>query len=88
MGDARQKRCCGAYKMKHYVTFGQAHRHVINGLTFDKDCVCVIEATNPIVGRKFAEEYFGNIYGRFFNEEDFKQEEHMPFYPRGLININ
>ncbi len=33
--------------MKRYFTFGQAHRHEVNGVVFDKDCVAEIEAECP-----------------------------------------
>ena len=34
----------GEIIMKTYVTFGFDHAHAINGKTFDKDCVAVIES--------------------------------------------
>lgn len=30
-----------------YFTFGQAHRHVVGGIIFDKDCVVEITADDP-----------------------------------------
>ena len=39
--------------------FGQTHVHSINGKTFDKDCVAVIEAEDAHTGRELAHIYFG-----------------------------
>lgn len=36
--------------MKIFITFGQDHRHEIDGVVFDKDCVAVISAINGRVG--------------------------------------
>jgi len=30
----------------HYFTFGQAHVHRVNGITWDADLVCAIKATD------------------------------------------
>lgn len=47
--------------MKTFVTFGQDHRHVIDGKVFDKDCVAVVngdrEKVFEIFGPKFCFEY-------------------------------
>ena len=68
--------------MKTYVTFGQDHRHEIDGKIFDRDCVGVINGTREdvfrIFGKKFCFEY---------NEKEFKTYS-MKYYPRGLIELN
>jgi effector-binding domain-containing protein len=73
--------------MKTYVTFGQIHIHSVNGKTFDKDSVAVIECENEIDGRNKAFEYFDN---KFFTTYFDKQwnEKYLDFFPRGLINVN
>lgn len=47
--------------MKTYVTFGQSHRHIINGKVFNKDCVAVVNGDRKKVfetfGTKFCWEY-------------------------------
>jgi len=73
--------------MKTYVTFGQAHAHRINGQTFDKDSVAVIECSNAEEGRKLAFEFFGDKFCFEYHENrfDFKS---MEYFPRGLIKAN
>ena len=29
---------------KFYISFGQGHAHAVGGKTFDRDCLCLIEA--------------------------------------------
>jgi hypothetical protein len=68
--------------MKQYVTFGQAHRHVIDGKVFDKDCVAVFEAVDGDEGRAMAFQYFGPKF--CFHSI---QQPRMAFFPRGEIEI-
>ena len=68
-------------KMKTYVTFGQDHRHEINGVVFDKDCVAVVNGDRSTVfeifGRQWCFEY----------SDEFKHEIKMRFFPRGCIEV-
>ena len=72
--------------MKIYVTFGQDHVHSINGITFDKDCVAVVECDNidrcyhrvsKLFGRKYCTTYFERAINDKF----------MNYFPRGLIEV-
>ena len=67
--------------MKTYVTFGQAHAHSINGKTFDKDCVAVVNGNQDevfkIFGQKFCFEY----------PEEYWDENKISFFPRGYIEV-
>ncbi len=72
--------------MKTYVTFGQEHAHSINGKTFDKDCVAVIEADGPADGRRKAFEYFGPKFSFEYFEDEW-DESKMAYYPRGYIPV-
>lgn len=75
--------------MKLYVTFGQGQRiHKINGVVYDKNCVCVITASTKEIARKFVREYFDENYSMEYVEKDFKKEWINKYYPRGLIHIN
>lgn len=68
---------------KTYVTFGQAHRHEINGVVYDKDCVAVIECDSGRHGREQAFALFGPVFC-------FEYHERLPdmnFFPRGLIPV-
>jgi len=71
---------------KTYITFGQDHAHSVNGKTFDKDCVAVIEADDAAQGRAKAFEYFGKKWCFEYPEAFWTHE--MSYYPRGYINVN
>lgn len=71
---------------KHYVTFGQVHAHSVNGKTFDKDCIAVIEANSFDEGRIKAFEYFDDKFGTSYQDNQWN-EENMKFFPRGYINV-
>lgn len=76
--------------MKTYVTFGQVHIHKIGEKVFDKDCVAVIECSNPKEGRELAFEYFDRKFYSEYPEEHFKfsKEDMGNFFPRGFIEVN
>lgn len=70
--------------MDLYITFGQVHVHSVNGKTFDKDCVALIECTDEEQGREQAFALFG---GKFcFSYPDTPPD--MQYFPRGIINID
>lgn len=68
--------------MKRYVTFGQIHRHVINGRILDKDCVAVVEGDRNTVFELFE--------GKFCFEypEKYWDEKKLSYFPRGYIYLN
>lgn len=71
--------------MKQYITFGQVHVHSVNGKTFNKDCVAVLEAPTMKEGRQLAFDIFDDkFHGHHDNLEDVKLE----YYPRGLIFVD
>lgn len=67
--------------MKTYVTFGQAHVHVINGKTLDKDCVAIVEGDRETVfklfGQKFCFEYPEYLW----------DGSRLKYFPRGYVEI-
>ena len=69
--------------MKHYITFGQCHTHSLNGKTFDKDCVAVINGPNEKTCDEWAFKWFG---GEFHHHSP--ELPDMKYYPRGLIEVN
>lgn len=71
---------------KYFVTFGSAHIHSVNGKTFDKDCICVIEAESYSEGREIAFAAFGPVYAFFYEEQDWKAES-TALFPRGFIDL-
>lgn len=68
--------------MRIYVTFGQTHRHEIDGQIFDKDCVAVIDEVGldsfPDIKR-----LFGVKWSREFSELAWDEETQLSWYPRG-----
>jgi len=73
--------------MKTYVTFGQVHVHSVNGKTFDKDCVAVLEAPTEQEGRARAFELFKGVFCFTYPEQHWDRAD-MRFYPRGYINVD
>jgi hypothetical protein len=69
--------------MKTYVTFGQIHVHSINGKTFDKNSVAVIERETAEEGRLAAMDIFDGIFHQTFYDE----LPAMEYFPRGLIEV-
>ena len=76
----------GVRSMKTYVTFGQNHAHDVNGQTFDKDCVAVIEAEDADAGRDLAFEIFGAKFGVSYSDDNWDASI-MRFFPRGLMYV-
>ena len=71
--------------MKIYITFGSGHFHTVNGKTFDKDCVAVIECEDHSDGREKAFEYFGPQFCTSHVEETIVTI--MKYFPRGQIEV-
>jgi hypothetical protein len=71
--------------MKTYVTFGQDHRHEINGKVFDKDCVAVIEGADAVTNRLKAFELFGPKFCFEYPEDQWHGK--MEYFPRGYIPV-
>ena len=72
--------------MKTYVTFGSDHRHEINGVIFDKDCVAVIEGEDAGANREKAFELFGPEFCFEYPEKYFNHDS-MHYFPRGYIAV-
>ena len=62
-----------------WFSFGQNHIHVINGVTFDKDCIVKITSNDP---RETMLQTFGTKWGFDYNEEP-----EMEYFPRGVIEL-
>jgi hypothetical protein len=67
-----------------YVSFGQVHRHEINGQIFDKDCICEIESFDLDTAQEDALRLFGPKFCMIYRGE---AELNMDFYPRGIIKL-
>lgn len=72
--------------VRTYVTFGQDHAHSVNGRTFDKDSVAIVEApTYPECHAK-VQEFFGLKYCTDYPEK-YWDVSSVKFYPRGYIFV-
>lgn len=69
---------------KVYITFGQVHAHRVNGKTFDKDCVALIEADDEMQGREIAFSLFGDKFCFSY----FNKLPPMEYFPRGVISVD
>ena len=68
------------------VTFGQAHAHSVNGKTFDKDCVALINAPTIEEANRIAFDLFQGKFHQHVDRENWK-EENMQYFPRGYIEV-
>lgn len=73
--------------MKYYITFGEIHAHSVNGITFDKDCVAVIEAETREDAKEIAYESFLSQYCFMYNENQWDTDD-MEYYRRGYLAVN
>ncbi len=69
--------------MKWYITFGQIHVHSVNGKTFDRNCVAVINGATAEECDARAFEWFDGVF-----HEHSAELPPMEYYPRGLIEVN
>jgi len=69
--------------MTTYVTFGQDHKHVIDGVTFDKNCVALFYSNTEKQGHDKAFKYFGT---KFYCDY-FKYPPDMSHFPTGFVRV-
>lgn len=74
--------------MRSMVTFGFDHVHSVAGKTFDKDCVAVINGTDPAHCRELAFQFFGKDFCLETPEFHFNFHSMDKYYRRGFINVN
>ena len=68
--------------MKTYVTFGQDHNHTIDGETFNKDCVAIVDGNRDKVF-----EIFGNQFC-FEYPEQYWNDSKMVYFRQGYKKVN
>lgn len=75
---------------KHYVTFGQVHRHTIGNKIFDKDCVARFDAPDATVGRQTAFDLFGGVFCFEYHGHEWERQEerNLSYFPRGYVDID
>lgn len=69
-----------------YVTFGSAHRHEVEGIVLDHNCVARFFAPDAATGRALAFKLFGPKFSFHYFCGDFPMDS-MRFYHRGFIDI-
>lgn len=74
---------------KHYVTFGQAHRHVVNGAEFNSNTIASIEADSWQDGREKALGYFGPAFCTSYQEGEpsFNLYNLLKYAPGGVVEV-
>lgn len=66
-----------------WFTFGQDHRHEVEGKVFDKDCVATVRAADMGEARDTMFRHFGDKWAfSYQNPPD------MSYFPRGFIDLN
>lgn len=63
-----------------FFTFGQGHRHEVNGVILDKDVVLRISAEEP---RDVMFQFFGNKWAF-----EYSSVPNMKHFPRGVMDLN
>lgn len=72
---------------KTYITFGGNHRHVINGVVFDGNCVALIESDSYERGRELAFEIFGPKWSFEYPEPNYDFDHMAQFFHRGVVKL-
>ena len=67
----------------YIVTFGQIHAHRVNGYTFDKDSVAIIQAEDYGRAREIAFKLFGGKFHQCLTEKEFDSKKSINYFPRG-----
>lgn len=71
---------------KILLTFGQSHRHEINGLVLDKDCVAIIEGDTYEEADELAFLLFNGKFHQHVPEHAWDDAD-MKYFPRGYIEV-
>ena len=71
--------------MDVYITFGQSHKHAIDGKLFDKNCVARIPHHPDDYGRDIAFKLFGKKWALAYSKEQITPDLHL--FPRGIITV-
>ena len=70
--------------MKFYISFGQAHAHRIDGLTYDADSLMLVEAPGELVARLGVNKLTEGRWSSLYQETELPNVLH--YFPRGVIN--
>jgi hypothetical protein len=67
-----------------YISFGQVHAHSINGRTYDKDSLMLVQADNEINARLYVNAITGGKWSSLYWEEELV--DFIGYFPRGVLN--
>jgi hypothetical protein len=70
--------------MKIYITFGQSHKHTVNGILFDHNTIASIECKTHSDGRDIAFQLFGEKFCTSYENEIF---ESLHLFPKGIVEV-
>lgn len=68
---------------KFYCSFGQDHRHVIDGIFYDKDVILEIEAENQEQAHVLMFQHFNSKWSMCYSLRP--ADRQLAFFPRGII---
>lgn len=69
------------------VSFGQGHRHELNGVIYDKDCIAVISADTVREADQMAFMLWDGKFHQHVDKEKWDDSQ-MHYFPRGYIEVN
>jgi hypothetical protein len=69
---------------EYYISFGQIHRHKVNGYFLDANCLALIRADSHVEARDKAFHYFGSL---FFTSYETLEKLNLAYFPRGIIDF-
>lgn len=72
--------------MKCYVTFGQKHKHTIDGKVFDKDTVAIIHGKHFDECRERAFKSFGLKWCMIHPEGEWMESD-IELFPKGYVEL-
>ena len=72
--------------MEFYISFGQAHTHSINGQTFDKDSLMLVDADDEINARLYVNAITGGRWSSIYYPDELPKLLH--YFPRGVLNAD
>lgn len=70
-----------------YVSFGQVHKHTIDGKRLDKDTIAKITHSSHENGADIAYRLFKNKYSQEFSQEAWS-DDMLRHFPKGLVDIS
>lgn len=73
---------------RHYVTFGQGHRHNIQGHVLDKDTVAVFDAPDYNTGREQAFKFFGPVFCTDYHDKEWDGQHNAAHFPKGYVVLD